>query len=228
MSNLPPLDDLPLEPLARSGGGATSVLERLARRGPRSRAGERCEMCAVPIEDEHGHVVDIQARGMLCVCRPCYLLFTPEGAGHDHFRAVPDRIVALGDAIGPQSWDRLEVPVSVAFFFHNSVLGHVVGLYPGPGGATESELPLEAWDDLLAAAPALRDMEPDVEALLVRGDGTTGTEAYLVPIDRCYDLTGRLRAVWQGIEGGNAVRDTLDTVFAELGRGAQPAEEVEP
>ena len=148
-----------------------SVLERLARRGPPARLGERCEMCGSPVADEHGHVVDVHARGMLCVCRPCYLLFTPEGSGHDHFRAVPDRYLDLGrDSIGPQLWDRLEVPVGVAFFFRNSVLGRIVGQYPGPGGATESELAFEAWEDLVAAVPGLADMVPDVEALLVRGE----------------------------------------------------------
>lgn len=214
-----------MTPLEQDGG---SVLERLARRGPRAQAGERCEMCASPIADGHGHVVDIQARGMLCVCRPCYLLFTPDGAGHDHFRAVPDRIIGLGrDTIAPQLWDRLEVPVSVAFFFRNSHLDRVVGLYPGPGGATESELGLDAWDDITAAVPSLGGMEPDVEALLVRGGWDSGTDAYIVPIDRCYDLTGRLRAVWQGIDGGAAARETLDTVFAELAERARPAEGVD-
>lgn len=198
-------------------GADGSVLERLARRAPRSRAGERCEMCATPIADEHVHVVDVHARGLLCVCRPCYLLFTPEGAGHDHYRAVPDRVLALGrDTIVPQLWDRLEIPVSVAFFFHNSPLGRVVGLYPGPGGATESELSLAAWDELREVAEPLSQMEPDVEALLVRSEPTGATEAYLVPIDTCYDLTGRLRAEWQGIEGGAAVGRILDDTFAEL------------
>ncbi len=209
-----------------TGDEPTSVLERLARRGPPARVGERCEMCATPVADEHGHVVDVEHRGLLCVCRPCYLLFTPDGAGQGNYRAVPDRYVDLGrDGIGPQLWDRLEVPVSVAFFFHNSALGHVVGLYPGPGGATESELALEAWDDLVAALPALVTMEPDVEALLVRGDGTS-TQAYLVPIDHCYELTGRLRAAWQGIGGGAGAQQALDVAFDHLAARSRPAEPV--
>jgi Fe-S cluster biogenesis protein NfuA len=43
-------------------------------------------------------------------------------------------------------WDDLQIPVGVAFFFTNSELGRVVGVYPGPAGATESELTLAAWD----------------------------------------------------------------------------------
>lgn len=194
-----------------------SVLERLVRRGPPARTGERCEMCAAPVADEHGHVVDVASRGMLCVCRPCYLLFTPDGAGNEHYRAVPERYLDLGpDAIGPQQWDRLEIPVSVAFFFHNSVLGEIVGLYPGPGGATESQLSLDTWADVVAAEPRIGSLEPDVEAVLVRGASGGATEAYIVPVDRCYELTGRLRSVWRGIDGGSEARGALDEMFAEL------------
>lgn len=209
-----------------AGPTGGSVLERLARRGPPARVGERCEMCATPVADEHGHVVDVEARGMLCVCRPCYLLFTPEGSGNDHFRAVPDRYVDLGPgAIGPQQWDQLEIPVSVAFFFHNSKLGEVVGLYPGPGGATESQLSLTTWTDIVAAAPALGSLLPDVEAVLVRGaargNGDRASEAFIVPIDRCYELTGRLREVWRGIDGGGEAHAALDEVFGEVSRLSQ-------
>ncbi len=195
-----------------------SVLERLALRGPPAAVGERCELCSAPVGEGHGHVVDLKARGLMCSCRPCYLLFTPDGAGDGQFRSVPDRCVDLGpDAIGPQQWDQLEVPVSVAFFFHNSILGHVVGLYPGPGGATESELPFATWSELVDAVPLLASLEPDVEAVLVRGGrNRSTTEAYIVPIDCCYELTGRLRSVWKGIDGGSEAGKALDTFFAGI------------
>ena len=38
-------------------------------------------MCGVAIADEHGHVADTQDHRLLCVCRPCYLLFSADGAG---------------------------------------------------------------------------------------------------------------------------------------------------
>ena len=41
--------------------------------------GERCEMCAEPISDEHPHVVDLESRALMCTCRGCYLLFTAVG-----------------------------------------------------------------------------------------------------------------------------------------------------
>ena len=46
-------------------------------------------------------------------------------------------------------------------------MDRTVAFYPSPAGATESLLPLDAWERVLAANPALADVEPDVEALLV-------------------------------------------------------------
>ena len=103
-------------------------------------------MCAEPIGEQHQHVVDLVGRGLMCTCRPCYLLFTAEDA-ELRYRAVPDRYLSFpGFALDARQWDELEIPVGLAFFFANSVLGRTVAFYPGPAGATESELPLGAWD----------------------------------------------------------------------------------
>ena len=69
--------------------------------------------------------------------------------------------------LSPGQWDSLQVPVSVAFFFVNSSLDRVVAFYPGPAGATESLLPLQTWQAIVLANPALTTLQPDVEALLV-------------------------------------------------------------
>ena len=46
---------------------------------------------------------------------------------------------------------------------------------------------------------------------------TTGThEAYLVPIDACYELVGQLRRLWRGFDGGTEASDALDAFFADL------------
>ncbi len=140
----------------------------------------------------------------MCACRGCYLLFTVEGAGGVRFRAVPDRYLAFPDLrLAPGEWDALQIPVSVAFFFVNSTLDRIAAFYPGPAGATESLLPLETWDELVAAHPELGTLAPDVEAILVRSDRTTNdAECFLVPIDACYELVGRLRQLWRGFDGG--------------------------
>ena len=91
-------------------------------------------MCAEPIGEQHQHVVDLVGRGLLCTCRPCYLLFTAEGA-ELRYRAVPDRYLVpdrTSRSFGGQ-WDELEIPVGLAFFFRNSEQGRTVAFYPGPG-----------------------------------------------------------------------------------------------
>jgi hypothetical protein len=206
-------------------GDPLAVLARITADRPAPAAQERCEMCAEEIGEDHPHVVDIVGRGLLCTCRPCYLLFTADGA-EQRYRAVPDRYLSFpGFALGAGQWDELEIPVGLAFFFANSVQDRTVAFYPGPAGATESELPLGAWDRIVAAEPALAAMAPDVEALLVRMADRPGTEAaaYLVPIDRCYELVGGLRMAWRGFDGGREARDLLDAFFADLAARSRPA-----
>jgi len=93
--------------------------------------------------------------------------------------------------------------------------------YPGPMGATESLLGLEAWDDLVRDNPVLASLEPDVEALLVRrtGGATASSdvaEHWIVPIDACYRLVAVLRRHWKGLGGGSEVRRAIDGFFDDL------------
>jgi hypothetical protein len=202
-----------------SGGEGVEVLRRFLRRpADRSRPGERCELCGEAIPEEHGHVADVESRGLLCTCRACYLLFTHRGAARGRYRSVPDRYrwdptFRLTEA----QWDGLQIPVDVAFFFFNTPLGRFVALYPGPGGATESELDVGAgaWRDVLDANPAFADLAPDVEALLVRRAGDR-FEAYLVPIDACYELVGRVKRTWKGFAGGEEAWREIDEFFERL------------
>ena len=196
---------------------------RAAADGPARPPIERCEMCAEPIGEEHGHVANLEDRRILCTCRPCTLLFTHAGAGSERrddadspvrrFRAVPERYRYDPDfSMSEGDWDELAIPVRMAFFFRNSGMGRTVAFYPSPGGATESELPLDAWVRVLAANPAVADVEPDVEALLV--DRESG--AYLVPIDVCYELVGLVRLHWKGFDGGEEAWSRIEAFFAGL------------
>ena len=181
-------------------------------------------MCAEAIGEQHQHVVDLVSRGLLCTCRPCYLLFTAEDA-ELRYRAVPDRYLSFpGVAIDARQWDELEIPVGLAFFFANSLLGRTVAFYPGPAGATESELPLGAWERIVEAHPVLATGAADVEALIVRRpDRSADAACFLVPIDRCYELVGALRMVWRGFDGGQEARALLDGFFADLAARSRPA-----
>jgi hypothetical protein len=197
-----------------------AVLQRIRETRPRTApvAGERCEICTEPIENEHNHLVDLKARSLMCACRGCYLLFTAEGAGGSHFRAVPERYLACsGMELVPAQWESLQIPVGIAFFFLNSSIERVAAFYPGPAGATESELPLDTWTEVFGANPVLQSLEPDVEALLVRaGSSRSAAECYIVPIDACYELVGHLRRVWRGFDGGSEAHEAIDEFFGRV------------
>jgi hypothetical protein len=183
-----------------------------------------CELCGAPLAGRHWHVVDDAARRLLCACRPCFLLFTHAGAGGGKFRSVSERFIQVGQGLSPTNpgqpvWDALGIPVGVAFFVRHA--GHrVSAFYPSPAGATQSGLALEAWEELLAACPELATLEPEVEALLVcrRRDRS---QAWIVPLDSCYELVGRLRRHWRGFEGGEEAWREIDAFFASLDDLAQ-------
>jgi hypothetical protein len=189
------------------------------RRAPEP-AGQRCEMCSESIADTHQHVVNVAGRRLMCVCRGCYLLFTDSHA-ELRYRAVPDRYLAFpGFALNRRTWEALQIPVGVAFFFRNSALDRTVAFYPGPAGATESELDLDAWGSVEAAEPRIGLLADDVEALLVRVPSDPEVyeqpECYLIPIDACYEFVGELRTRWRGFDGGQEAREFIDDFFATL------------
>lgn len=191
------------------------VLRRIAAARPAARAEEHCDMCGDAVAAEHSHVVDVRNRALMCTCRPCYLLFTHEDADLS-YRSVPDRYRAFPDfTLSAGQWDDLAIPVSIAFFFSHSSMERVVAFYPSPAGATESELPLDAWDGIVAANPDLSMMTDDVEAILLRKEGESFT-AYLVPVDCCYELVGHLRQLWRGFDGGQDVHRRLADFFADI------------
>ena len=200
-------------PTGPAEGAPLAVLQRIRRPEPPPPAGERCEMCAADIPDEHSHVVDVEGRSLLCACRPCALLFTNPGAAGGRYRTVPDRYLAVTPfELSPGQWDELAIPVSMAFFLRSSTSGQVACFYPGPAGATESLLPLTAWAEMETANPALSTVEPDVEAVLVRAR-REGFDCYVVPIDACYELVGTLRTQWRGFDGGAEAHGHVQAFF---------------
>jgi hypothetical protein len=203
-------------------GVPLAVLRRVTRSRPAPPAGERCDMCAAPIEPDHPHIVDLHSRTLMCGCRPCYLLFTDENADL-RFRAVPNRYVSFaGPGMDEQVWDELQIPVGLAFLFRNSLQDRMVAFYPGPAGATESELPLPAWNRMVARDPSLAVLRSDVEALLVRRSGPGAASCHLVPIDACYELVGQLRSRWRGFDGGREAHDAIDAFFARVQARTRP------
>ena len=175
---------------------------------------ERCELCGVSLPPEHIHLLEMETRRMVCACQACGILFEHRGASH--YRRVGRDVRGLpGFEISDAEWSTLMVPIGLASFVHNTPLGRVQAMYPGPAGVTESLLQLSSWEGIAARSPALQKMEPDVEALLVNRVGTARAY-YLAPIDRCYELVGILRTTWHGLSGGDPAWQEVGRFFARL------------
>ena len=160
----------------------------------------------------HQHLFEPQTRQLVCSCQPCAILFS--GQAETKYRRVPQRVRPPrglppdGRAVGG-----LSLPIGMAFFFHSSPAGETLALYPSPAGATESLLDLESWESVVEENPVLRELEPDVEALLV--NRVNGARDYFVaPIDECYKLVGLIRAHWRGLSGGTEVWEEIGRFFA--------------
>jgi hypothetical protein len=211
----------------RKTSSAFSALRRFAQESEKAvqeaataveDAQERCELCSEPIPSEHRHLLEVSSREIMCSCRACSILFDSRAASEGRYRIIPDRRLFLEDfEMSDAQWESLRIPVDMAFFFHSAPAERVVAFYPSPMGPTESLLKLSAWEDLERTNPVLKEMEQDVEALLVnRAKGAR--EHFLVPMDKCYSLVGLIRMHWRGFSGGQEVWEALEQFFEELRR----------
>jgi len=199
-----------------SDGRATLVggLRRTRARRPSALSAdvERCDLCRREIPSDHRHLLQVEERAIVCVCEPCWAM----RAGDAGYRPTGTRILLLDDLRFPDElWSAFAIPIGLALFFHSSATGSVLALYPSPAGATESELDLHGWGELVALNPILADLEIDTEGLVV--DRLTTPPRYAIaPIDRCYMLVGMIRAGWEGISGGDAVAKAVAAFFDDL------------
>ena len=175
-------------------------------------------MCSAQLSPEHQHLIDPAARKLVCACDACAILFSSQGA--TKYRRVPRRIRFLPQfRMTDSQWDGLMVPIEMAFFFKGDTPAKVNAFYPGPAGATESLLALETWGDIENDNPAIREMEPEIEALLANRVGAArgvAAQYYIVPIDECYKLVGLIRLHWHGLSGGTEVWREVTKFFTSL------------
>jgi hypothetical protein len=203
------LDPTPVHGLA--------ALRRLAQPRP---VVERCELCAVEVPSQHKHLIDPEARRLLCACDACAILF--DHSGVTRYRRVPRDVREMaGLEIGDALWNSLAIPIGLAFFFRSSVANSILAVYPSPGGPTETIVEEDVWNGLAALHPSLDALSVDVEALLV--NRTRGARDYfIVPIDECYKLTGIIRQRWSGFSGGDELLEELRLFFDGLRQRARP------
>jgi hypothetical protein len=158
-------------------------------------------------------------RRLLCACGACAVLFS--GRSDARYKRVPRQTRLLDDFhLTDAQWDGLRLPINLAFFFYSSPQSKMIACYPSPAGATESLLPLDAWEEVETANPVLAGMEADVEALLVNrvgyARGLAPAEYFLAPADQCYRLVGLIRIGWKGLSGGAEVWRDIARFFSDL------------
>ncbi len=188
----------------------TAVLQGSERRT----AAEFCDICHAPLPDDHRHLLHLEERRIVCSCEACWALHS----GDAQYRPAGMRTVWLeGFRCDELLWARFQIPISLAFFMRSSVTGGVVAFYPSPAGATESELELEPWQELVALNPQLSELDPDAEALIVNRLSEPHQYA-IAPIDDCYRLVGLIKSRWEGISGGAALEEAVPQFFEALRR----------
>jgi hypothetical protein len=181
---------------------------------------ERCELCSVALMPGHRHLLEMKSRQVICACNQCALRFQVVVGGR--FKLIPRDPHALPEfRLTDRQWESFALPINLAFLFYNTAAGKMTAMYPSPAGATESLLPLAAWNVFVDDNPVLTRMEPDVEALLVNRVGTA-RQYYLAPIDACYELVGLLRVHWRGLSGGDEVWGHITEFFARLEARSEP------
>ncbi|HZV35617.1 MAG TPA: DUF5947 family protein [Verrucomicrobiae bacterium] len=205
-------------------GNPFATLRRLAQ--PRI-AQEHCELCSLPLANEHRHLLEMAGRKVICACDACAMRF--EGVIGGKFKLIPRRPRALPNfQLADEQWESLALPINLAFLLKHSPEGKIGAYYPSPAGATSSLLSLTTWEALVAENPVLDQMEPDVEALLVNRVGSA-RDYFLAPIDVCYELVGLIRVHWRGLSGGDEVWEHISAFFKKLQERAEPcAAQMEP
>ena len=196
--------------------GSAAFLRQFVKRRP---AAERCELCSRDVPPSHQHLLEINARRLLCSCDACAILFSGQAA--TKFRRVPRRNLALQNfELSDAQWEALSIPINMAFFVFSSPNQRMEVMYPSPAGATEAMVAQDVWSEIVQVNPVLATLEPDVEALLVNraGRGREGgeTEYFVAPIDECFTLVGVIRLHWKGLSGGTEVWQEIAQFFADL------------
>ncbi len=194
-----------LRGLARAGSSAS-------RPEPSSPDVEVCDLCGISVPEDHRHLLHLAERRIVCSCEACWAMRSGEG----DYRPTGNRTVWLPDLNLPDDvWAGFQIPIGLAFFMNSTVTGCVVAMYPSPAGATESELHFESWHRMTELNPALGELEPDIEGLIVNRLSDPPVHV-IAPIDRCYALTGAVKSTWEGISGGTGVEGAVTRFFAEL------------
>ena len=173
---------------------------------------ERCELCRASLPAEHAHLLEVKSSTLRCACKSCLEENGDHGGEFLQVRPRKEKLRSFG--MSDAEWNAFQIPIDLAFLVRGK--NALQALYPGPAGMIQSMPNIDAWEDVATRNPVLRELAPDVEALLVnRVRGRK--DAYRVSIDHCYALGGIIRSQWHGLSGGSEVWDAIEDYFAEHG-----------
>jgi len=204
----------------KTSGSKARGLASLRRFVTKTPETDRCDVCSVPLAEQHQHLLDPKTRKLVCACDPCAILFSSNG--ETLYRRVPRDLDLLTDLNLPdQVWNSLAIPIGLAFIYKSSTTDEVLAVYPSPAGPTESPLDRECWDEVVQDNPFLAKLTPDVEGLLANRIGGA-REYFRAPIDECYKLTGLVKKHWRGFSGGDEAWNEIAGFFNQLRERSYP------
>ena len=199
---------------------------RAARRAPadppqrarRPGAGERCEMCAEPIADEHEHVVDLARRSAACAPAGRATCCSPtDGAAAGATGRCPTATAPFADCTLPAG-TTLQIPVGAGVLLPQLGAGPDGRVLPGPGRGHRVRAAARRLGPVVGRQPAAGDARARRRgAAGARRAATAGSSCYLVPIDACYELVGQLRTLWRASTAARR-RTRRSTPFFDAGR----------
>ena len=197
---------------------------RRVRTGGR-RPGERCEMCAEPIADEH-HArrrpreprADVHLPAPATCC-------SPPRAPRCATGRCPTATCPSPTSRSPRGLGRPADPGRPGVLLPQ--LGARTGWSRSTRARPAPPSPSCRWTpgtQVLAANPALDAARPTSRRCwcAARPGAGAGFACHLVPIDACYELVGRMRQLWRGFDGGQEARGRLDAFFAEVAARSRP------
>ena len=205
--------------------GPYDVLARIrANRAPQP-AGERCEMCAEQIADEHSArgecrrpPTDVRVPRLLsAVHRQPRAAALSGGArplpGLPRLRAGPPRVGGTADPG--------RAGVLLPQLRHWTGPSRSIPVRPAPPSpnwtstpGTRSPPPTPGWACWPTTSRPCWSGCPTTEV------DPRSAECFLVPIDACYEFVGRLRMLWRGFDGGQEVRGSSTISSARSRRAA--------
>ena len=226
---------------------STSV-DRLRRFVNRATDHSSCDLCRSELPDRHRHLLELVQRRMLCACDACALLFGD--ANGSRIRPIPESVTRIELNMSDQQWSGLGIPIGMAFFTvcdrevsrESSSIRSLspdvtvrhsaeattdaapvqVG-YPSPAGLVMSSVEQDDWLALIDANPAVGRLRPEVESLLINRLASR-QQAFVVPLDVCFELIGIVRRHWEGWSAGPDLQRAMDGFFDQLeicaGKGA--------